>query len=106
MGEAKKKISNNMTEMSNAVKNATGMNKDAQKKNGGASKKKSKIKGRPSLMNEEEKKVLKPLHFTEGAAYRSLELWNHKLENMLVILEAGENSKINEPLDEFQRVFR
>ena len=56
-------------------------------------KKGKKKKGRPSMLKEEDKKgVPKPIKFSSNPEYRSIENWNYKLENMLTILQAGEDS--------------
>lgn len=45
------------------------------------------IKGRPSILKEESKLDIVKKYSVE---YRSIALWNDKLENMLVILQADD----------------
>ena len=47
-------------------------------------KKPAGVKGRPSVKREETKQL--ELITKYGGEYRSIEIWNHKLENMLTIL--------------------
>lgn len=62
-----------------------------------------KGKGRPSVMQIGETK--RKLDYQYDPEYRSIEVWNQKLENMLTILQAADMTK-KEPLDEFQRMFK
>lgn len=89
-GQAKKKMNENIDKM----KKTLGMGKEQKDK--------KKKKGRPSMLKEEDKKgVPRPVKFSSNPEYRSIENWNYKLENMLVILQAGDDSKVGMPLDEF-----
>ena len=88
------KINKNLELMTNTASESKDMKKGKQPK------------GRPSMQPEEQKLKDSNVMVKYGAEYRSIELWNNKLENMLTILTAdSELELLGKPLDEFQSAF-
>jgi len=76
--KTKSQVSKNFDEISKAATSSKNMTINSKT-----------IKGRPSVIKEESKLDIVKKYSVE---YRSIALWNDKLENMLVILQADDMS--------------
>ena len=84
MNDTKKKMTKTFDTVANDAKHTQDYLKGSKKSKNAPSK---KIKGRPSVMKQESKLEVIEKYAPE---YRSIELWNRKLENMLTILQADD----------------